>query len=104
MIMNPSDVKVGMEATWNSGSDCYPCTIIAKSKLGKRITIQDAEDKVISGSQHDGSAKYEYKANPAGRIQAATYRKDGVYRLQGYGKGYGIVNIGFYRRYYDPSF
>ena len=100
----PIKPEIGMGATWNSGSDCYPCTIIAMSKSGKTVTLQDDECKVISGHQDDGTACYEYSRCPNGRIQGATMRKDGGYRLKGFSKGYGYVNIGIRRRYYDPSF
>ena len=92
-----------MIATWNCGSDAYPCTVIAMSKSGKTITIQDDLSFVISGSEYDGTAQYNYRRDPKGRIQAATLRKDG-FRLKYACKGYGRVLLGWRRRYYDPSF
>ena len=100
----PRKPYVGMGCTRNAVSDCDPCTIIAMSKSGKSITIQDDEFQIISGSECDGTAQYEYYYNPRGSISGATMRKDGSYRLKGSCKGYGRVNIGFRRRYRDPSF
>jgi hypothetical protein len=93
-----------MPATWNAATDAHPCTVIAVSKSGKSITIQDDDYEVVSGSEHDGTAQYTYTRNPKGLIQGATRRKNGVFRLKGSCRGYGCVNLGFRRRYYDPSF
>jgi hypothetical protein len=102
--MNEQQISVGMEATRNAYTDSTPCTVIAISKTGSQITLQDDDYKVISGSEQDGSAKYEYIRNPNGAISIATRRKDGTYRLKGYCPGYGFINLGFRRRYYDPHF
>lgn len=102
--MKPSEVFVGMPATRNAVTDCNPCTVIAMSKSGKSITIQDDDWKIISGNGFDGSALCEYFRNPAGAIHGATLRKDGGYRLKGSCQGYGRVNLGIRRYYRDPSF
>ena len=96
--------KVGDPATINSGSDCYPATVTALHKNGREIVLSEHEATVVKGSIFDGTAEYEY--GPANsRVSVATWREaDGCYRLKGANRRYGRVNIGFRRKYYDPSF
>jgi hypothetical protein len=94
---------VGDEATYSVGSDSYPATVVAVSKSGHRVTLQDANWTVTSGSMHDGSAQYSYEANPSGPTRVATRRANGDYRLQGWDRG-GFVGFGHRRMYHDPSF
>jgi len=95
---------VGMKVTRNAVTDSDPATIIAMSKSGKHITIQDDDWTILSGSEMDGSAQYMYRRNWQGAISAASLRKNGEYRLNGCHKGYGLVTLGVQRRYRDPSF
>ena len=96
--------KVGDAATLNSGSDCYPQTVTAVRKNGREIELTENDSTVVKGSMMDGTAEWAF--GPAnGRITIATWRaSENGYRMKGSNKGYGWVNVGFRRRYYDPSF
>lgn len=48
---------VGAGATFGSGSDSYPFTVVAVSKSGHRVTLRRDEAKVISGTWRSGDAK-----------------------------------------------
>lgn len=97
-------VKVGEPATYGCGSDCYPFEVAEVSASGKTIKLRAMDYKVVSGSGHDGSAKYEYFSNPENPISLkATLRKDGRYRRCGC-TNYGGVSVGHARAYYDPHF
>jgi hypothetical protein len=98
-VWNP---QVGDGATWSPWTDSYAATVIAVSKSGKQITIQDDQSVIVSGSAQDGSAKYEYRPNPRGPVRKATRRQDGKFRLVGWTAG-GYVGPGR-RAYQDPSF
>ena len=95
--------RVGEGVTYSIGTDRYPATIIAVSKSGKTITIQDDKSNVISGSTQDGSAEWRFEENPDGRVQRATLRADGRYRLSGWKRG-GNVSLGGRSCYVDPHF
>ena len=94
---------VGDPATYSVGSDSYPATVVAVSKSGHRVTLQDDDWKVVSGSMVDGSAKYTYSPYPQGPTRVATRRADGSYRLVGWSSG-GWVGFGRRVKHYDPSF
>jgi len=102
MASNEWNPQVGDGATWSPWSDCYAATVIAVSKSGNQITIQDDTSVVVSGSVQDGSAVYENRPNPNGRVSKATRRKDGKFRLVGWTQG-GRVGPGR-STYQDPHF
>lgn len=60
-------------ATISVGSDRYPATLIGND--GKVLIVRHDNDKVVKGSEQDGSAEYEYFANPRGQL--SYWRKDG---------------------------
>lgn len=93
---------VGMRVSFSVGSDAYPATVIAVSKSGSQITLQDDSSRVVSGSCADGSAKWVCEVNPNGAIHKATRRGNGVYRLVGWSTS-GRVWEGS-TRHYDPHF
>ena len=88
-------------ATLVVGSDRYPCSIIA---MGYDFIILQADHaECISGSGHDGSAKYAYFKDDNGTINLA--------RLCNRGKNKGRfmynrrpVCVGSRELYQDPSF
>lgn len=99
----------GMGATIGHHSDCDPATIsrVAVFKSGARVGQVRAvwvrrDDWVItSGSEVDGSAKYDYTRNPnAGEIEFRA-DKNGRFVRKGGGDRLGV---GHRRRYYDPHF
>lgn len=92
---------VGMPATICMLSDRHPATVIAVSKSGKKVTVRKDNWKVISGSEHDGSAKYEYSEDTTGPTYEFTLRKDGRWKEV---KGSDRLRLGHRERYYDPSF
>lgn len=103
MTTTPYTPVVGDPATYSVGSDAYPATVVAVSKSGHRVTLQDDDWKVTSGTVQDGSATYSYTPNPRAATRVATRRADGKYRLAGWERG-GFVGFGTRRMYRDPSF
>lgn len=102
---------VGMGATILGWTDRNPATIVETFKVGKTqyIGITADEYKVISGSMHDGSAKYEFATRPDG--YRTYYRKrNGRWeetRKNDAGrwiKAGGGIRIGERAKWYDPSF
>lgn len=94
--------QVGQGVSYSVGSDAYSATVIAMSKSGSQITLQDDISRVISGSAHDGSAKWASEPNPNGATRKATRRGNGIYRLVGWTSS-GRVWEGR-SHYQDPSF
>lgn len=92
-------------ATVCVGSDRYPARVTSVSPSGHQVTMAKLDYHVISGSAHDGSAKYRIDAHPQrlGASDRATRRRDGAYRLAGWASG-GRVYFGFAEAYRDPSF
>lgn len=91
--------EVGMGATIQVGSDCYPYTVIAVSPSGKTVTIQEDEAQLVSGSIFSKRQEYEYRSNPNGRTMTVRRNKHGRW-----GKRHFPVYIGRRRYYRDPSF
>jgi len=91
----------GDGATWGVGSDRYAGTVIGVSASGHRVLVQADVARVVSGGEHDGSARYKYERNENGRILIFTRRKNGVYRMQGW-KTTGGVSFGVRCAYRDP--
>lgn len=93
--------EVGMGCTYSVGSDRHAATIIDMTASKKTITIQDDN---CTRTDHNGglseSQEYTYAADPNGRINKATLRKNGRYMI---GK-YSYVGLGHRSEYSDPSF
>jgi hypothetical protein len=91
------DFKVGDGVTMYLYSDRQAGTITRISKSGKCFWFKLDNAKVISGSEGDGSAKYEYLPDNTRPERRATKTK---YGWSSYGNP-----IGFGRdQYYDPTF
>lgn len=91
---------IGAGVTMHVGSDRYPATIIEIGVGGDSFVAQEDDAKVVEGSMHDGSAKYEYSVNTAGRTFKVRQDQEGDWREVRTGN---YVSTGR-RRYYDPSF
>lgn len=87
---------------FTSGSDRYPCTVTAVSKSGHTVTVRREEYRVVSGSAHDGSAKYEFTPGTGPGSEVFTRRQDGTYRRKG--NSYSVLVLGAWDAYYDPHF
>lgn len=111
---------VGMGATMTGWTDRYPGTVTKVTEFGgsKRylyeVEVQGDEYKVVKGSAYDGSAEYEFKADPKGQVSvfvflkkdqkwAEMYRNPETGRINVCKSGKGLI-LGFRERYYDPSF
>ena len=95
--------QVGMGASEQVGSDRYPYTIIEVVSDRKIVVRADAW-RITSGSEHDGSARYIFSANPHGTERTLTLRKNGRWCQQRQGMRESLWGIGNRSRYYDPSF
>lgn len=104
--MNETLIKpeIGMGATILYWSDRTPCTIIRISKSGKHIVVQCDQYKIVSGSEVDGSAEYEYNRNENGSVYDFTLRKNGRWVKKGESIKGLALGIGERYRYYDPCF
>lgn len=107
--------EVGMAATICMVTDRHPCTVVAlehskwSGKL-KAVRIAENDFKVVKGSEHDGSAEYEYtpvdmtKVKPE-ECQKFTLRRTGHWIRDGEPlKGGTRLVLGTRERYYDPHF
>lgn len=97
--------EVGMGATECSWSDRYAFTIIEvlRTKAGAVKAIKVQRDKVstVSGSAHDGSAKYEFTPDTEGHVEIVKLVKVG--RNKGrWGAPGGWFHIGERDEYRDP--
>ena len=98
--------EVGMGATICYATDRYPATVVAVSKSGKQVTVQEdsffrTDDNGMSDCQ-----SYDYERNPNGTLATYTLRRNGSWIERGVGtKEAGkCLTIGHRRRYYDYSF
>lgn len=75
------------------------------------MVVQDDDAKVVSGSGQDGSAKYEFTPDPAGRRHTFRREESGMWSEVVKGEtgrwrktgGYGL-RIGARDKYRDPHF
>lgn len=103
-----SDPKIGDGATLLHWSDRTAATVVAIRRYMKgpkkgqlrELIIQEDEARLISGSEQDGSARYEYSANPDGIEHVLTKNRQGAWRT----KGGAYIHIGSRQQYRDPSF
>lgn len=109
-IFQPQDLFAGHPASMSCGSDVSPGSV---ERVEGNIAYVRADDyRVVSGSVQDGSAEYEYSANPDGALDAYRFRNgkwEAVYKNPDSGRWvlgsrYNRVGFGGRRRYYDPHF
>jgi hypothetical protein len=93
--------RVGMGVTISVGSDSYPATIIQVTLNNRKIVFQYDSYKRTDNNGMSESQTYEFTPDSNGRIECATLRKDGRYRITG---GQTPVHIGSRSAYYDYSF
>lgn len=99
---------VGMGVSFLYGTDTNPGTIfeVQKFKTGprtgqiRRIGVREDNWTVVSGSEHDGSAQYEYESDENAPLVWFSKNKDGRWVSP---KGQKL-SVGTRRRYRDPSF
>jgi hypothetical protein len=100
---------VGMAATVLLWSDRQPATVIkvepfksgARKGKARVVTVQYDTWKVTKGSEHDGSAQYEYERDENGRTETFTRSSKGRWTAPGSSVG---LRLGGRERYSDPSF
>jgi len=95
-------IEIGTPAAHHINGDSYPCTVIASTKNGGKITVQYDEARVVSGSTFQGNEVYEFERNPNGRTEVFTRRTDGRYRPKG--SKYASLSIGKWYASRDPHF
>lgn len=91
---------VGMPATICHWTDRDPATVTYVSGGGKLLRVRTDSYTVVAGSESDGSAKYEYSENPAGKELTFRRTKAGNWRSP----NGTVLALGNRRRYYDPHF
>lgn len=97
--------EVGMPVTILYWSDRKPGTIINVSKSGKRVDVQFDDYMIIKGSEHDGSAEYEFMQNSENEIVSFSLRKNGSWTKKNNATRSGLrLCLGRRERYYDPNF
>ncbi len=115
MTIGAPEPVVGMGATVLGWTDRHAATVIDVAVIRKQtvVTVQHDDARVVSGSAHDGSAKWETKPDPAGNTRKFSRRSPNdkwhevsinpdTGRLVKSG-GYGLL-IGQRDHYRDPSF
>jgi len=96
---------IGMPATIAIGSDCYPATVIAISKSGRRITLQAATATPTADYNYTSNQVHTFAPNPNGSLTVCSLRKDGRWRPAGCQANSGYrIHLGAYNSYSDPSF
>lgn len=102
---------VGMGATLLAWTDRHAATVIEVCADGK-IRVQEDTAKVVKGSTYDGSAEYEYSANPAGHVTTFRPTKSGGWEAVHFSAetkrwkktGGNGLRIGSRDEHRDPSF
>jgi hypothetical protein len=90
------DINIGDGATLHVGSDCYPLTVVAKTK--RSVRLQRDEFTAAEGHNYYGEQKYTYTPNPNGAQVIARMTK------RGWRSGGSPVSFAGRRAYQDPSF
>lgn len=101
-----AEVKVGDGATFLHWSDRTPGTVseVVNFKSGarqgtpRRIAVRPDKYEVVSGSQRDGSAKYEITPDPEAPVLWFTLGKRGWVGVKG-----GRLRVGDREVWYDPT-
>jgi hypothetical protein len=97
-LRSGTNIAVGTACTMSPHSDCYPGTV-SKIVSAKCVEVQEDDWKIVKGSEHDGSAEYEYSPNTNNPRLRVRLTKRGWRTKCGLRVGFGAR-----RRYYDPSF
>ena len=94
---------VGFGVTVQIGSDRYAGTIVEVSKSGHLFKFQRDRAKPTKNNDYYGSQSYIFVPDEDAKVEVATRRKDGRYRLKGC-SNYGTVYVGKRGEYQDPHF
>ena len=105
--MNLDSLSFGVGATYTSGSDRYPATVVGwkEFKSGpnageiREIIVQTDKYEAVSGQWPD--LEYAYTRNPDGRTLAFRKNAKGRFVLVG---GGSYLHVGERRYYNDPHF
>ena len=107
---NQPEPEIGTPVTVCYYSDRNPAEIaeIVRFKSGAKkgqirgVRLRAMNWKIVSGSEYDGSAVYEYTSNPIAPLSGLYLRNErGQYQAKGKG---AKLSIGSAERYYDPHF
>jgi len=94
---------VGMPVTIGIGSDAYPARVFHVTPQG--FKCRELDTVIISGSEADGSAVYEYRPHKdedhGANWSCSLSKRDGLYRVHGAKQ---IIGLGYARKYRDPNF
>lgn len=99
--------KVGRGVTMPSGSDSYPGTIIAVSKSGRKITVQeDTATRLDDRGPYTENQEYKYEPNLTGPVTEFSLRSNGRWVRVGEPNRHGSSScwIGHRRYYRDPCY
>jgi len=91
---------VGMKATICMWSDRSPAEVTQVAKSGKTCWIKPVKWRIVSGSEQDGSAKYEYDAATADESEIKVSQTKKGWQRQGGGN----ILLDRQERYCDPHF
>jgi hypothetical protein len=97
---------VGKGATYRVWTDTHACTVIAVSRNGKVVTVQEDKATRIDTNGLSESQTYTYERDPNGTIHKFSLRAVGPWKLVGQSTRSpgGTLSIGTRRTYRDPSF
>ncbi len=98
---SPTFPAVDVHGFYTSGSDRYPCTVVAVSPSGHRVTVEQDDYKVEADPDgHD--QHYVFRRREGGQKRVFTRREDGSYRPVG--SRYGRLVLGEWDAHQDPHF
>lgn len=110
-------IKIGDGATIYIGTDSYAYTVIAISKSGKQITLQEDISKLdinfrpnfepggfVHHCLNGEDQSYTYERNLKGNKVKATLRKNGKWVLVGCPQNSKNLKLGIRRTFYDYNF
>lgn len=105
----PTEIRTALPAeapdaaTFGYGGDCYPCTIIRRTRTSITLRRDAYTPKPgQEGRKYGDPIEYDYFADPNGAVKTARLGRDGAYRIGGQ-RG-PAVGIGHRRFSWDPSF
>lgn len=92
--------QVGTHGSYSIGSDSYPCTVVAVSPSGHRVTVET--DETTKSTPFPDSTGIEFARREGGRRTVFTRRANGRYRMAG--ANYGSLSLTGWYSHQDPSF
>lgn len=91
---------VGTRASYSVGSDRHPCTVVAVSPSGHRITVRSV--RVTEWTAYPDSHGVAFEDDGLGEEMTFTRRANGRYRHAGW--NFGGISFDGWGAYQDPSF